>query len=140
MTGVSTESRRPRDSTSAATRRRAAAAARAASPVPPGGADGGGLQHAQSMPAMKPGGGSGLLSQGSGASGLLNSSGGAANLGPAAPSSGGGSGFATSLNLETLLAAGSNQNINVPDAETVDKVHFVVNNLSTQNMAEKPPR
>ena len=89
------------------------------------------------MPAMKPGGGSGLLSQGSGASGLLNSAGGAANLGPAAPSSGGGSGFATSLNLETLLAAGSNQNINVPDAETVDKVHFVVNNLSTQNMTEK---
>ena len=86
---------------------------------------------------MKPGGGSGLLSQGSGASGLLNSAGGAANLGPAAPSSGGGSGFATSLNLETLLAAGSNQNINVPDAETVDKVHFVVNNLSTQNMTEK---
>ena len=105
--------------------------------APPGGADGGGLQHAQSMPAMKPGGGSGLLSQGSGASGLLNSAGGAANLGPAAPSSGGGSGFATSLNLETLLAAGSNQNINVPDAETVDKVHFVVNNLSTQNMTEK---
>ena len=109
--------------------------------APPGGADGAALHHAQSMPAMKPGGGgSGLLSQGSGSapSGLLNSSGGsAANLGPAAPSSGGGSGFATSLNLETLLAAGSNQNINVPDAETVDKVHFVVNNLSTQNMADK---
>ena len=71
-------------------------------------------------------------------SNLLNSAGSAANLGRAAPSSGGGgSGFATSLNLETLLAAGSNQNINVPDADDVDKVHFVVNNLSTQNMADK---
>jgi CCR4-NOT transcription complex subunit 1 len=107
--------------------------------APPGGAEGGGLHHAQSMPAMKSGGGgSGLLSQGSAPGGLLASSGSAANLGPAAPvERGGGSGFATSLNLETLLAAGSNQNIVVPDAETVDKVHFVVNNLSLQNMAEK---
>jgi CCR4-NOT transcription complex subunit 1 len=107
--------------------------------APPGGASEGGLHHAQSMPAMKSGGGgSGLLSQGSAPGGLLASSGSAANLGPAAPvERGGGSGFATSLNLETLLAAGSNQNIVVPDAETVDKVHFVVNNLSLQNMAEK---
>ena len=60
----------------------------------------------------------------------------ATNLGPSAPSSGT-SGFATSLNLETLLAAGSNQNINVPDSDVVDKVHFIVNNISLANMAEK---
>ena len=89
---------------------------------------------------MKNGGGGGggsLTSQGSAPSNLLNSGGSATNLGPSAPSSGGTSGFATSLNLETLLAAGSNQNIVVPDADVVDKVHFVVNNLSTQNMADK---
>ena len=104
-----------------------------------GGGRGGGLAHATSMPAMKNGGGGGgsLTSQGSAPSNLLNSGGSATNLGPSAPSSGGTSGFATSLNLETLLAAGSNQNIVVPDADVVDKVHFVVNNLSTQNMADK---
>ena len=115
-------------------------------PVPPGAPPpgeagaGGGLAHATSMPAMKNGGGGGggsLTSQGSAPSNLLNSGGSATNLGPSAPSSGGTSGFATSLNLETLLAAGSNQNIVVPDADVVDKVHFVVNNLSTQNMADK---
>ena len=93
-----------------------------------------------SMPAnpalvSKPGGAGLLASQPSAPAGLLGRS--ASNLGPSAPSAGSGSGFATSLNLETLERAGSNQNISVPDAETVDKVHFVVNNLSTQNMDDK---
>ena len=89
------------------------------------------------MPAASKPGGAGLLaSQPSAPAGLLGRS--ASNLGPSAPSAAGsGSGFATSLNLETLERAGSNQNISVPDAETVDKVHFVVNNLSTQNMDDK---
>jgi len=105
-------------------------------PAPPGEPPvGGGLLHAQSMPVMKPAGGTSLLA---GQAGILGSgAGGGTNLGPAAPAAGGSSGFATSLNLETLLAAGTNQNISVPDADTVDKVHFVVNNLSTQNMTEK---
>ena len=106
-------------------------------PVPPGAPpeSGAGLQHAQSMPAMKSAGGSGLQSQGSAPSAMLSSNS-STNLGPSAPSSGT-SGFATSLNLETLLAAGSNQNINVPEADVVDKVHFIVNNISLANMAEK---
>ena len=107
-------------------------------PAPPGAPTAeGGLHHANSMPAMKSAGGSGLLSQGSAPGGMLVSSNSAANLGPEAAVKSGASGFATSLNLETLLAAGSNQNINVPDPDTVDKVHFVVNNLSLQNMADK---
>jgi len=102
-------------------------------PMPPGAppADGG--------DAAKSAGGTGLLSQSSAGAGtnLLGGGGGSgANLGPSAPS-GGGTGFATSLNLETLLASASNQNMSVPDAETIDKVHFVVNNLSTQNMDDK---
>lgn len=89
-----------------------------------------------SIPSAKAG--AGLASQPSAPTGLLSGNNNSStNLGPSAPSSGGTTGFATSLNLETLLAAGSNQNIVVPDAETVDKVHFVVNNLSTQNMADK---
>ena len=98
---------------------------------------GGGVGRTNSMPAASKPGGAGLLaSQPSAPAGLLGRS--ASNLGPSAPSAAGsGSGFATSLNLETLERAGSNQNISVPDAETVDKVHFVVNNLSTQNMDDK---
>ena len=114
-------------------------------PVPPGAppadeqaGSGGGVGRTNSMPAVasKPGGAGLLASQPSAPAGLLGRS--ASNLGPSAPSvAGSGSGFATSLNLETLERAGSNQNISVPDAETVDKVHFVVNNLSTQNMDDK---
>jgi len=63
--------------------------------------------------------------------------GGAGAFGPTAPAAGGTAGFATSLNLETLLAAGSNQDISVPDSETVDKVHFIINNLSVQNMVRR---
>ena len=90
-----------------------------------------------SMPVVSKPGGAGLLtSQPSAPAGLLGGGGSQSNLGPSAPPAGG-SGFATSLNLETLERAGSNQDIVVPDADTVDKVHFVVNNLSVQNLEEK---
>jgi len=42
------------------------------------------------------------------------------------------SGFATSLNLDTLLQA-SNQTTASPDAKTADQIHFAVNNLSGEN-------
>ena len=90
-----------------------------------------------SMPVVSKPGGAGLLtSQPSAPAGLLGGGGSQSNLGPSAPPAGG-SGFATSLNLETLERAGSNQDIVVPDADVVDKVHFVVNNLSVQNLEEK---
>lgn len=46
------------------------------------------------------------------------------------------SGFATSLNIDTLVAANASEG-SQPDAATVDKVHFLVNNLSAENMDEK---
>jgi len=45
------------------------------------------------------------------------------------------SGFATSLNIDTLVAA--NAEAIQADAATADKVHFLVNNLSAENMDEK---
>ena len=53
------------------------------------------------------------------------------------PSSGGApSGFATSLNIDTLVQANA-QEIKQPDAATMDRVHFLVNNLSAESMDEK---
>ena len=45
------------------------------------------------------------------------------------------SGFATSLNIDTLVAASAEAK--QPDAATADKVHFLVNNLSAENMDDK---
>ena len=53
----------------------------------------------------------------------------------AAAASGAPSGFATSLNIDTLVAASAEAK--QPDAATADKVHFLVNNLSADNMEEK---
>lgn len=45
------------------------------------------------------------------------------------------SGFATSLNIDTLVAA--NAEAVQADSATADKVHFLVNNLSAENVEEK---
>jgi hypothetical protein len=47
------------------------------------------------------------------------------------------SGFATSLNLDTLTAAEGEARLPSPDDATVDKIHFLVNNLSQQNFVAK---
>ena len=46
------------------------------------------------------------------------------------------SGFATSLNLDTLLQA-SNSATASPDSKTADQIHFAVNNLSGENVKLK---
>jgi CCR4-NOT transcription complex subunit 1 len=45
--------------------------------------------------------------------------------------------FATSLNIDTLLAAPENRAPSLPDEATVDRVHFACNNLSAANVAAK---
>ena len=45
--------------------------------------------------------------------------------------------FATSLNIDTLLAASENSAADAPDEATIDRVHFACNNLSAGNVSVK---
>lgn len=45
--------------------------------------------------------------------------------------------FATSLNLDTLMQAADATQEVAPDGPTVDKIHFLVNNVSVNNMPQK---
>jgi CCR4-NOT transcription complex subunit 1 len=58
-------------------------------------------------------------------------------LEPSAPPFSPAPSFATSLNIDTLLAASENSAADAPDEATVDRVHFACNNLSAGNVAIK---
>lgn len=46
-------------------------------------------------------------------------------------------GFATSLNIDTLLAAPENSHVVLPEQAVQDKVHFIFNNLAVANLEQK---
>ena len=60
-----------------------------------------------------------------------------AKLEPSAPVFSPAPSFATALNIETLLAAAENRAAAAPEEAVVDKVHFLVNNLSASNLDVK---
>ena len=108
------------------------------SPAPRGNGNGGGGNTGSNQQQQRGGSSSGTSSSSSGSSGGSSSSGGSG--GAPTPSGGGGGGGGNDGNPgggppNSLISA--LQNVEQPDEDTRDRIHFILNNVSATNMAQK---